>query len=357
MTYNNDDIERFEKRVEDFREGVANDAKKFRKEANRLTVNKREALYAKIQEAYCIGLELLDPANAEMFDKLLGKHGLKRDPRKGSNPWMPVANLLFGKWVEDEEAEDGWRFQPDFSAKKYAPSFRYFQEHGWDRELIVDELRDRTTLELVDFGKLDGKSQKGLIGTEKWGRYEHRDNPDDDQSLEDKDADTTRDRFWNLGTPLGTIKINDMTNRSVDDLEYVALWGIARTDRNPRVIEIYGELRGVEYSRTVKSYLNKAAKELRPFLRKHIREGKPIRKGNTKPKLLHDNILKPLIDAERKQVAVKATQSTPEQPANVSKKPRRTVEKVVDPSQFKAVAERLANDPRRRTKKATSIAA
>lgn len=354
MTKDNQDVERFEKRVEDFREGVANDATKFRKEAGRLTVNKREALYANIQEAYCIGLELLDPANTETFDALLAKHGLKRDPRKGSNPWMPVANLLFGKWVEDKEAADGWRFKPDFSAKKYAPSFRYFQEHQWDRELIVDGLRDPTTYKLVNFGKGFGK---GLVGTEKLGRHEHRDNADDDQSVEEREADTNRDKFWNLGTPLGTIKINDMTNRAVDDLEYVALWGIARTDRNPRIIEIYGELRGVEYSRTVKSYLDKAEKELRPFLRKHVQEGKPIRKGNTKPKLLNDNILKPLMDSVRKQETTKAAQSTPEQPAKVSKKPKRTVEKVVDPSQFKALAERLANDPRRRAKKETSAAA
>lgn len=348
MTIDNQDIERFEKRVEDFREGVANDAEKFRKEAGRLAVNKREALYAKIQEAYCIGLELLDPANAETFDKLLAKHGLKRDPRKGSNPWMPVANLLFGRWVEDKEADDGWRFKPDFSAKKYAPSFRYFQEHQWDRDLIVDGLRDPTTYKLVDFGKGFGK---GLVGTEKISRYEHRDNPDDDQSVEDKEADTNRDRFWNLGTPLGTIEINDMTNRSVDDLEYVALWGIARTDRNPRVIEIYGELRGIEYSRTVKAYLDKAEKELRPFLRKHVREGKPIRKGNTKPKLLNDNILKPLIDSERKQVAAKAAQSPPENPAKPSKKPKPTVEMPMDPAKLKAMAQRLANDPRRTAKK------
>ena len=283
--------ERFEKKVAEFQEDYANEMVGFAVQARDLSTGKREYLYSAIQEAYCIGSELMLPENKQVLDKLLVAHSLPTEVREGTNRWMPITNLLFGKWVTSEKT--GARsFEVDKSAKKYAVSFRYFEDHEWEPELVADKLRDPHTGKLNSFGKLDGKIQRGLVGTEKWGRYEHREDDPDERATE-----TGRDVLWSKGKPLAIIK-GHLNNHPHDRGQYVALWGV-QTDVNE--LSVYGEMVGGSYSRGVEAYLRKASKEVDTFGTK-LAKGQEVGKSNRPPKLVAWNIVTPMLEMMVRQL-------------------------------------------------------
>jgi hypothetical protein len=283
-------LKRFEKKVAEFQEGYHTEMESWATQAKSIATGKREYLYGAIQEAYCIGSELRLPENRGVLDKLLSEHGLSTEVREGTNPWMPITNLLFGRWVTGEKG--GRYFEVDKSAKKYAVSFRYFEEHQWEPELVADNLRDPKTGKLNSFGKLDGKQQRGLVGTEKWGRHEHR-SDDPDEGAEE----FGRDVLWSLGKPLAIIR-GHFNNHAHDTNQYVALWGIHRGGDQ---LAVYGEMVGGSYSRGVEAYLRKAAKEVLSFGDK-VASGKAVGKGNRPPQLVGQNVSGPMLQAMVKQL-------------------------------------------------------
>lgn len=129
MSITTSDIKTSLATIEGFRDGWVQSKGARAKENKAFAANKRDKLYRTIQAAYIIAADLMKPSNKALLDELLARHGLKRDKRKGSNPWVATVNLLFGSWVEAKGVKPR-SFQVDRSAWKYAASFRFFDEHN-----------------------------------------------------------------------------------------------------------------------------------------------------------------------------------------------------------------------------------
>lgn len=269
-------------RVTEFQEGFADETKLIAFQSKKLSATKRETTYGMIQQGYCIAQELMLPESQQAVDELLATHGLTRDKRKGTNPWMAVTNLLFGRWKTTSKGLT--YFEADKSAKKYAASFRYFHDEKWDAETIAFELGRFTSK----------KCGKGLVATERLDREKHRAKDPDDIRVQ-----VNRDWLWNNGTALATIPIEKLTPRAREEFEYVAFWGV----RDGTDINIFGELVGTQYSQAITAFLNRAVTELTAYAMKTFVKNKAVGKGNMKPRLVAENILKAFEEEYRKRLA------------------------------------------------------
>lgn len=349
-------LEHFRKKVEGFREELLDTTGDLKIEGAVLTQRKNEHLYATLQEAFVIGTELMRPENRTVLDKLLDEFRIKR--REGANPWTVVVNLLFVKRRKGKKGE--WIVEVDKSAKKYAPAF-YYMEQKPD-EFPPEEVADR--IKEFSFAK-----EKKLKGLEAAGRQLRGGREPDEQEQFDQ-----VNLLLHSAVPLGAIDRDQLTNRAMQEGEFILLWGRLIG----RQVVVYGEMHATKGNHgRVTAYLYQAAKEAFAWTEKRVDDGKEDGKGVMPPRRLTPETRKKLLDSERKRFSESrnrklaerairggryhpqngdnklagSDQIATEKPATASKKPKRTVEKVVEPAQFKALAERLANDPRRTAKK------
>jgi len=243
------DIEAGSALVESFRDEWVQGKKAQRWENKIFASNKRAKLYQTIQTAYGIAAELMKPENEAVLLALLAKHGLKRDERKGSNPWVAPVNLLFGTWVEAKGVKSR-AFKADRSAWKYAASFRFFHEHRWPHNEIAERLANHTSNFL-------GKSQfgKGLIATQKEDAYRHS---RDDADVQDDNNQLKR--FIARALPIAELPKHDALINDGGERRFVALWGIVVD----QTVLVYGEL--PKRSGAVLAQALKAARELEQYM-------------------------------------------------------------------------------------------
>jgi len=352
-------LEHFRKKVDGFREELLNTAGSLKADADELTERKNEQLYATLQEAFVIGTELMQPENEALLAKLLDAYDIKQ--RKGANPWTAVVNLLFVKRRKDRKAQ--WIVEVDMSAKKYAPMF-YYMEQKPD-EFPPEEVADK----IKEFSYAKEKKLKGLeaAGRQLRGGRE----PDEQEQLDQVNL------LLQSAVPLGAIDRDELTSRAMQDGEFILLWGRLIG----RQVVVYGEMDASKGNHgRVAAYLYQAAKEAFAWTKKRVEDGKENGKGVMPPRRLTPETREKLLENERKRFserrnrklaerAIKggkhhpqngdkklagSDQTEPVKPARVSKQPRRTMTKHVDPTQFRRLAERLANDPRRTGKKKES---
>lgn len=246
--------------VEGFRDGLRSKQNALRERNRTFSANKRDMLYLNIQDAYKVALQLMKAENEDVLNALLARNGLKRDNRKGSNPWVAPVNLLFGKWVKTQRAGAGVS-KPDRSAWKYAASFRYFYEHDWQATEIAAQL-----------GKhhprgLGGRRPFGreLVATQKEDAFKHG-----KQDANTQDHNKALKRFVERALPLAEVDkhaalINDGVKR-----QFVALWGIVLDGK----VHVFGEL--PNRAEGVLSHALKAAGELDEYM-------KALEQNATKP--------------------------------------------------------------------------
>lgn len=353
-------FERFKKKVEEFRSELLEDTAEIKLQIAQLTKGKHEHLYATLQEAFVIGSELMLPENAELLGQLLDAYGIER--RESANPWTAVVNLLFVKRRLGKKAK--WVVEVDKSAKKYAPVFYYMEQ----KKVVPEEAADYITT--FEYAK-----QTKLKALETAGRDLRGGREPDEQEQFDKVNLLLR----SVGT-LAIIDRDDLSTRVMDDGEFILLWGRLVG----REVVVMGEVNAPKGNHgRITAYLYQAAKEAFAWTKKRVEKGMENGKGCMPPRRISPPMAKKLLEAERKRFsdermtqlaerAIKGGKHHPQngdktlagsdqkasaKPAKVSKNTKKTAEKRVDPSQFKALAERLANDPRRRAKKEASAAA
>ncbi len=341
-------LEHFKKKVEGFREELLNTAGSLKVDAAALTERKNEQLYATLQEAFVIGTELMQPENKALLDKLLDDFHIKR--REGANPWTAVVNMLFVKRRKGKKGE--WIVEVDTSAKKYAPAF-YYMEQKPD-EFPPEEVADK----IKEFSYAKEKKLKGLeaAGRQLRGGRE----PDEQEQLDEVNL------MLQSAVPLGAIDRDELTNRAMQDGEFILLWGRLIG----RQVVVYGEMDATKGNHgRVAAYLYQAAKEAFAWTKKRVDDGKDNGKGVMPPRRLTPETREKLLENERKRfsesrnrkLAERAIKGGKHHPQNGDKKlagsdqkaakePAKRGEVVVPPSRYKEVAQRLARDPRRTSK-------
>lgn len=220
------DVEAANEFVEEFRQHRESGEGDFTARSSLLARNMRDFRYEIIQRAYGLALALYE--QEAIADALLAKHQLSRDKREGSNPWMPLTNLLFGTWEAGKKGSN--KFVVNLSAKKYANSFRYFYEHGWPVDEIAERLKKHAPTTGINRTKTWGR---GLVATEKEDRYDHS-----FAGGKQTDADLLDERqqfasFAKRATPIAGVKLDHTTvcrlpsSNVPRSLLFFALWSEA----------------------------------------------------------------------------------------------------------------------------------
>ncbi|WP_448538382.1 hypothetical protein [Sphingobium yanoikuyae] len=147
--------------IDAFRTSCANQFSVDREEMKQLRLATRGHLYV-LLAAYCgISFKLLEPENHQFLVAVLGQHGLA-PARAGSNPYRPLADMLFGEWVNEEFTDAKGKvkkrkkpdtatavrtvngkkqfFVPNRSAEKYAKVARRADALNWNADEIAEKL-------------------------------------------------------------------------------------------------------------------------------------------------------------------------------------------------------------------------
>lgn len=258
--------------IEAFRFGMDEDAHE-----NRVfSANKRDNLYQRIAAAYGIANQL--HSDTDLLDFVLKEHGLKRDARKGTNPWVPCVNVLFGKWKEADKSgakRKDRTFNPDRSAWKYASTFRYLGEHQVQPDKAYEYISE---FNMRAYGK-------GLIGIQKADK-------DAFGSIVPEQPDEIDDLrfFLEKAEPVDVSNVHELlAGAPVESGEFIAVWGHVVEGK----LRLFGALPKGGRKAASRAAIE-AAKDVKRFINEEISfKEKKRKKTPTYPRSVSDTVYAP----------------------------------------------------------------